>query len=339
LFFSLLIGNFEAIKVWRMKIAKAFVRGINHSLLVIITLTWVVWGSKTVVAQENCQDTPQGKICTATQPLTSGALVPVNEQKSLGLVSVGGGCSGTLLNRFWIITADHCVAKPDLMGNVSASVLGYLVGRQDTLLPQNVQITAAWSTRIVTPTSIVRRWRDTGRDVALIFLGNGDFGSEVPSQYLNGPVRDKQSMRKYGGGINAYATPAMGSAPARPAGFDGLYRTALFTAKEVGITYSLPANASGQVGNGGDSGGPDFIVNDKGERLGIGGVQSTCEPTSWVPGQPRTWTWTTAISKCNSVHLDPIREEMTRIISAPACPNVSAGCAVTETTSRLLLLK
>ena len=65
-------------------------------------------GSAPAKAQE-CTNTPDGLVCKVQQGLVAGTVVATDTQKNLGLVTVAGGCSGTLLNRSWVLTADHCV--------------------------------------------------------------------------------------------------------------------------------------------------------------------------------------------------------------------------------------
>src|SRR5204862_6075156 len=102
----------------------------------------------------------------------------------------GGGCSGTLINQYGVLTADHCVTS-------NAQVNGPMAGFG------SVQITATWSAAVVTPTRFVRNWGGSGRDVALIFLGNGDFGN-MPIQLLNYIGLDTGMLvSKFGRGISA----------------------------------------------------------------------------------------------------------------------------------------
>ncbi len=90
-------------------------------------------------------------------------LVTDLEQRWLGLVNVGGRCSGSLLNRFWALKADYCVTRS-----------GEISGPDDALA--NLVVQAAWSTRQVIPMRVVRY---NPRDAALLFLGTGDFGERV----------------------------------------------------------------------------------------------------------------------------------------------------------------
>lgn len=256
------------------------------------------------------------------QPIVAGALVDNNTQKARGLVTVGGGCSGTLINQYWVLTADHCVTSNGRIGGPSAA-LG------------NVRVTAAWSATTVTPTRLVRNWGGSGRDVALVFLGNGDFGT-MPIQLLNYSGLDPgMTMVKYGRGISAYASAGP---PAVAATNDGRYRTATFSVSSVGTnTYTLQANSAGQVGNGGDSGGPDW-VSAGGSLLNIAGVQSTCVATGYVPGQPANWNWATGVSSCNSapiwdIYYDIV--EITRPQYVAFCKDYAAKAvaAVSESNS------
>ena len=69
-----------------------------------------------------------------------------------------------MVNRFWVLTADHCLTTD---GRINGPVAAL----------NNVPITAAWSTRTVIPTRFVRNWGGSGVDLALVFLGAGDFGA------------------------------------------------------------------------------------------------------------------------------------------------------------------
>jgi hypothetical protein len=88
------------------------------------------------VAQEPCQDTPEGRICKVQQPITAGTAVDAQLQRRLGLVTVNGGCSGTLLRRFWVLTARHCVTTNGTVGGPLAPA-------------SSVLVTAEWSPRPV----------------------------------------------------------------------------------------------------------------------------------------------------------------------------------------------
>ena len=200
-------------------------------------------------AQPDCFDTPDGPVCTVQQPIVSGNLVDVARQQDLGLVTVGGGCSGTLVNRFWVLTADHCVTTD---GNIN--------GPTQALV--SVPITAAWSDRTVIPTRFVRNWGGAGLDIALIFLGAGDFGTDRIQLFFVDEVDTSMTLMKFGRGISAYASAGP---PPVPAFRDGLYRSAQFTPSAASAaSYTLPSNGAGQVGNGGDSGGPDFVTRARG---------------------------------------------------------------------------
>ncbi|WEK48670.1 MAG: trypsin-like serine protease [Candidatus Kaistia colombiensis] len=286
---------------------------------------------------QDCTDTADGRVCRVTQPIRLGTLVDVITQRQLGLVTVNGGCSGTLLNRYWVLTARHCVTT-------DSSITGMLG------VPEDGRISAAWLPGQV---GIPSRYRDFAinaaagssrdRDMVLIYLGKADLGP-VDNQRiyviardegggsvrLSGRLRASDTVTQYGRGFDTFATGVFGGTPAavQATGL-GTYRSGRFTPSNISAThYDLTMNAGNQVGHGGDSGGPSVVtVNNAG--IGIAGVQSTCAPTGYVPNAPsRTWPWATGITLCSYVATEPFESEIrTAIRETPHCP-LGPACAI-----------
>lgn len=107
------------------------------------------------------------------------------------------------------------------------------------------------------PTRLVRNWGASGLDIALVFLGAGDLGTANRQLFFVDDVDTTMRLTKFGRGIFAYARAGP---PAAPAQSDGQYRVVVFTPNGGGARgYTLPANAAGQVGNGGENGAPVFV--------------------------------------------------------------------------------
>lgn len=165
-------------------------------------------------AQErSCTATPDGVFCETTERIIGGNVIDAATQRRLGLVTLTNNCSGTLINREWVLTTDHCVAGGEFGG---------------PSLP-SIRIRAAWSAAIATPTRFVRPWyRRDNRDLALIFLGAGDLGV-VNGQAITGArVIGSDTLTKFGQGIFRYAIAGTAGASDTPAQQDGQYRNAPF---------------------------------------------------------------------------------------------------------------
>lgn len=234
-----------------------------------------------------------------SQPIIVGDEVSTKRQRQLGLVIVGGGCSGTLINRYWVLTASHCVSTDGTEGGPDAPF-------------KDSRITANWTGKIATPTRYVRYWGSNGLDVALVFLGAGDLGHVDRKLIYHNEVDPSMTMTKFGQGFCVYATPGP---PARPAQSNCGYRSARLAPHAASqIEIEFRPNANGQIGSFGDSGGPDYVTDGYGNLLSIAGI-TVAGRNTYLPGKPEAQMWVNGETAGYSAALLTIRDDIHRHMS------------------------
>ena len=247
-------------------------------------------------------------LTTPTDRIINGARVDVATQRSRGLVTVNGGCSGTMLTHKWLITADHCITTNGQIGGPATPFA-------------SLGVTATWSTTTARPTQYVRfSGAPNNLDIALVELGGVDMGGPVRAlpELDTGALVTTADVLKNGQGFSFFARTRSGTAASgyplrRPW---HLPRGNICCEQHCGqILINSRMNANNQVGAAGDSGGSDWMLRPGQSPLMVG-IQSTCNRTGCLAGHvcnnADPWTWATGISLCTSGRVAPIRDNIIR---------------------------
>src|SRR5215203_743048 len=283
------------------------------ALLTVITFTSVAGAQN----EENVGRVQQG--------LVDGAAVSPAVQEQYALLTLGARCSASLLRNNWVITAAHCVDRPN----------PERPGQFITAAEDSVTLTARWPSPQVRQSVRIITFRPN--DVAIIrvatpFVMNRSSGAYNREVFRDGELAS-MSIIVFGRGISRFA---QGSGPsATPSWGDGSFRIGLFTIDNVdGNLYGFTSTSQSVAG--GDSGGPSFATINGGNRVLVG-VHSQCDLEcvegqicgNWpgpgpAPAGYSNWRWVRATPSCADALIAPVWDDISGCLGAfvPAGPDI-----------------